>query len=251
MKLNVMTYNVASGHSFLTDEEFNRPEGLKIDLSQCAGVIREVGPDICGINEINRFEPGYTQRAGARFSPDDQTGYLAEASGLGNGYFGKAIHFENRGDYGNSVLSRFPILEADVIPIPDPEVYDEEKYYETRAITRVKLDVPGGLTVLQVHVGLAIAESQNAVVTLCKVLDETEGPVILMGDFNMCPNNFLLDRLRQGVSIDCLDAAERTAMLPLLEIGVLRVENGCFLTQTVQEKKQIQKALLYPVLCLE
>ena len=41
------------------------------------------------------------------------------------------------------------------------------------------------------------------------------------------------------------------AMLPLLEIGVLRVENGCFLTQTVQEKKQIQKALLYPVLCLE
>ncbi len=61
----------------------------------------------------------------------------------------------------------------------------------------------------------------------------------------------LLDRLRQGVSIDCLDAAERTAMLPLLEIGVLRVENGCFLTQTVQEKKQIQKALLYPVLCLE
>jgi single-stranded-DNA-specific exonuclease len=61
----------------------------------------------------------------------------------------------------------------------------------------------------------------------------------------------LLPRLKTGVPVDCLDAKERTALLPLLEIGVLRFENGCFFTQTVREKKQIQKALLYPVLCLE
>ena len=61
----------------------------------------------------------------------------------------------------------------------------------------------------------------------------------------------LLQRLTQGVSVDCLDGTERTALLPLCEIGVVRLENGQFFAQTVQEKKQIQKALLYPVLCLE
>ncbi|MBR3038760.1 MAG: single-stranded-DNA-specific exonuclease RecJ [Clostridia bacterium] len=61
----------------------------------------------------------------------------------------------------------------------------------------------------------------------------------------------LLPRLQQGVAPDCLDARECAAVLPLLEIGVLRFENGMFFTQTVQEKKQIRKALLYPVLCLE
>ena len=61
----------------------------------------------------------------------------------------------------------------------------------------------------------------------------------------------LLNRLKTGVSVDCLAQRERTALLPLYEIGVVRYENGMFFAQPVQEKKQIQKALLYPVLCLE
>ena len=200
MEISVMTYNVASGRYYGSDAVITPEGGVPVDLSQCAGVIRELAPDICGINEINRYLPGFPESRGFGFCPADQTGYLAEASGLGGGYFGKAIHFACRGDYGNSVLSRYPIMEADVIPIPDPEIYDENHYYETRGITRVKLDVAGCLTVLQVHVGLAVAESQNAVVTLCRVIDETEGPLILMGDFNMRPDNFLLNRIRQRLT---------------------------------------------------
>ena len=59
----------------------------------------------------------------------------------------------------------------------------------------MKLDVAGGITLLQVHIGLNVAEIQNAIATLCRVIDETEGPVILMGDFNMRPSNLLLDQL--------------------------------------------------------
>ncbi len=200
MELSVMTYNVASGRYYGNDDGITWECGAPVDLSQCAGVIRALAPDICGINEINEYLPGFPERNGFGFCPEDQTGYLAEETGLRSGYFGKAIHIDGRGDYGNSVLSRYPILEADVIPIPDPEIYDENRYYETRAIARVKLDVAGGITVLQVHVGLAVTESQNAVVTLCQILDETTGPVILMGDFNMVPNNFLLDRIRQRLT---------------------------------------------------
>lgn len=200
VELSVMTYNIASGRYYAEDGAITPEGGIPVDLSKCAGVIRELAPDICGINEINRYLPGFPEKMGFGFCPADQTGYLAEASGLGNGFFGKAIHLEGRGDYGNGVLSRYPVLEGDVIPIPDPEYRDEDRYYESRCIARVKLDVPGGLTVLQVHVGLAVSESQNAVVTLCRVLDEITGPVILMGDFNMVPNNFLLDRIRQRLT---------------------------------------------------
>ncbi len=61
----------------------------------------------------------------------------------------------------------------------------------------------------------------------------------------------LLPRLKTGVDPDSLEARERTALLPLYEIGVLRYDGGSFFAETVQEKKQIQKALLYRVLCLE
>ena len=61
----------------------------------------------------------------------------------------------------------------------------------------------------------------------------------------------LAPRLENGVSADCLSISERTALLPLYEIGVVRYENGSFLSETVREKKQIRTALLYPVLCLE
>ena len=61
----------------------------------------------------------------------------------------------------------------------------------------------------------------------------------------------LQQRLSNGVFAECLTAKEATALLPLLEIGVVRYENGKFFAQNVSEKKQIHTALLYPVLCLE
>jgi Single-stranded DNA-specific exonuclease len=60
----------------------------------------------------------------------------------------------------------------------------------------------------------------------------------------------LSDRLKIGTAIESLSERELTALLPLYEIGVVQVRNGMFFTETVQEKKQIQKAPLYPVLCL-
>lgn len=201
MKLQVMTYNIASGRCYQNDADITPEGGSRVDLSQCAGVIRRVSPDICGLNEINLYLQSYLNRNGIRGTHTDQTQYLASYTGLNHRYFGKAFCWEARGDYGNAVISKYPVLEGESVPIPNPQYYDEpDKYYEPRAITKVKLDICGGITVLQIHVGLAVSESQNAVVTLCRLIDETDGPVIVMGDFNMCPNNFLLDRIRQRLT---------------------------------------------------
>lgn len=196
MQLNIMTYNIASGRYYRNDADFT-PDGLQVvDLSKCADVIREIAPDFCGINEINCYHAEYLEKFIPKGTPADQTSFLAEYTGLTHACFGKTIQF-TRGDYGNALISKYPLLKTEVIPIPDPEIKDEDGYYETRGIIKAKLDIAGGITVLQVHVGLTVAESQNAVMTLCRVIDETEGPIILMGDFNMRPNNFLLDRIRQ------------------------------------------------------
>ena len=196
MQLNVMTYNIASGRYYHNDADFT-PNGSTriVDLSKCADVIREIGPDFCGINEINIYNNEYLEKNLPGGSPADQTGFLAEYTGLTHAYFGKATQF-TRSDYGNALISKYPILDAEVVLIPDPEIKDEFGYYETRGILKAKLDIAGGITVLQVHVGLNVSESQNAVTTLCNIIDRAEGPIILMGDFNMRPNNFLLDRIR-------------------------------------------------------
>lgn len=200
MKLKIMTYNIASGRCYEKDEDVNAQGGSIVDLDACARVIREISPDLCGLNEINSYLPDFPARMSYYNTATDQTGYLTQVTGLDHGYFGKAIHFQNRGDYGNAVISKYPVLEAEAIPVPDPKYFDEPAYYETRGIAKVKLDIAGGITVLQIHVGLATAEKQNAVVELCRVIDETDGPVIVMGDFNMCPDSFLLDRLRSRLT---------------------------------------------------
>lgn len=58
----------------------------------------------------------------------------------------------------------------------------------------------------------------------------------------------LLPRLKNGALRECLTDREQTALLPLFEIGVVRYENGRFFAESIQEKKQIQNALLYPVI---
>lgn len=201
MKLHIMTYNIASGRCYKKDEDITAIGGAPVDLSQCAEVIRRVSPDLCGLNEINVYLQSYLEKQGLTGTAADQPRYLADVTGLPHCFFGRAITWEPRGVYGNAVISKYPIVEAEAVPIPDPEFYDEpDKYYETRGIAKVKLDIAGGITILQVHVGLAVSETQNAVVTLCKLIDEIPGPIILMGDFNMCPNNFLLDRIRQRLT---------------------------------------------------
>lgn len=188
MKLKIMTYNICSGHHFIEEAGYVPGTTSPYDLKQCIQVIQGVTPDILGLNEVDNHAE--------RTFGDCQTQLISDATGM-NGFFGKALNFPV-GDYGNAVLSRFPIVKTDVFPIPDPQIRDECAYYESRSVTRVKLDVMGQeVTVLQTHFGLAIAEQQNAQQTLLALLDQETGPVIVMGDFNIRPNNFLLNPLRE------------------------------------------------------
>lgn len=159
----------------------------RIDFALMARVIREGGADIVGLNEM-RGEgeiEGYT----------DQVPTLSRLAMLEHYYFAKAIDVGGKkAPYGNGLLSKYPIVSADVIMIPDPEVKRTNgKYYETRCILKAKLSC--GITVLVTHFGLNPEEQENAVRTVLENLEDEK--CILMGDFNVRPDNPVLDPIRE------------------------------------------------------
>lgn len=92
LKLRVLSYNIHHG------------EGVdgKLDLERIAGVINGVRPDLVSLQEVDRN----TQRNGRV----DQPAVLSKLTGM-KVVFERNIDFEG-GQYGNAVLSRFPIVES-------------------------------------------------------------------------------------------------------------------------------------------
>ena len=170
MKLNFMTYNIQHGMRHLKGG---------IDLGMVADVIRKFDPDVVALNEVRDGgdDPGYFH----------QTERIAKLLGWPYFYFARAITFPDDGDYGNAILSKIPFQSVKIIEIPDPPVKDEDTYYETRCLLKAEFD---GFTVLATHMGLARAESKNAVATA--LANTGNGPTILMGDFNLEPGDSIL-----------------------------------------------------------
>ena len=211
MQYKVMTFNIQHGLDHLRRQSMPRPDysGLSeeqrkaareaymldldlklIDLPKVAGGIRLVSPIFCGLNEVRDASdhPGYT----------DQAKTIAEEAGMGYHYFAKAIDLFEQGPYGNALVSSCPILSVETIGIPDPLVKDEDAYYETRCLLKAKLQLPDEkpLCVMVTHIGLARAEARNAIRTILENTVPGE-PTVLMGDFNLEPDDEILKPLKE------------------------------------------------------
>lgn len=183
--MRLMVYNTAHCSNELTD---------KIDFPAIAEAICSYDPDVVGLNEIR----------GKGESPEygPQTDILSELTAMPHAYFAKAIDVPKCGPYGNALLSKLPLASVETIPVPDPvERMPGRKYYETRCLLKAKLE--NGLTVLVIHFGLNPDEQQNAVDTVLANLPNEK--CVLMGDFNVRPDNPLLDPIRARLK-DAADA---------------------------------------------
>ncbi len=180
MSIKLMSFNTQHCLNYVTRQ---------IDFPRMAEVIRESGADIIGLNEMRGAgeHPEYTA----------QTETLAEALGFYY-YFAKAIDVNGNNPYGNGLLSRYPIISAETVKIPDPEPKRYNGYYESRCVLKARVDTPDGeITVLVTHFGLNPDEAENAVST---VLDNLErGRCILMGDFNLTPESPILNPIRERI----------------------------------------------------
>ena len=179
MQLKIMSFNTQHAHSQRTE---------KIDFDAVVRAILDSGAAVIGLNEVR----------GLGLDPDrygPQTEIYMEKTGF-HGYFAKAIFADQCGPYGNALLSKYPILSAETVLIPDPAVhlYPERGCYETRCVLKAKLDVPGGLTVLVTHFGLNQNEAENAAKTVMELAEPER--CVLMGDFNVTPEDPVLAPIR-------------------------------------------------------
>ncbi|MBO5725911.1 MAG: endonuclease/exonuclease/phosphatase family protein [Clostridia bacterium] len=177
--LKIMTFNTQHCLNYLEQ---------KIDFDIMAKAILDCDADIVGLNEM--------RDEGTHEEYTAQVKKLAELTGMKYYYFAKAIDFGGTNPYGNGLLSKFPILNAETIGIPDPDPRAYKGYYETRCVLKAKLE--DGITVLAVHFGLNPDEQENAVNTILENLADEK--CILMGDFNIEPDNELLIPIREKMN---------------------------------------------------
>ncbi len=158
----------------------------RIDFEIMAETIKNCQADVVGLNEM--------RDKGIRLGYTAQTKKLSLLTGLENYYFAKAIDVGGkRNPYGNGILSRIPIVNAETIIIPDPEIKTGKESYETRCLLKTELE--NGYTVLVTHFGLNEDEQKNAVETVLANLKDEK--CILMGDFNITPENEILKPIRE------------------------------------------------------
>lgn len=169
--MRVMTFNIQHCLDYQNDI---------IDIDLFVNSIKEINPDICGLNEVRGEGPldGYT----------DQINALGDGLGY-NRYFAQAIKVGGTSPYGNGFVTKYPIQSAETIAVPDPVFKFDIGKYESRCILKAVVDVGGrDVIVLVCHMGLALGERKNAVKEICKIVDNTDMPLILMGDFNAVPD---------------------------------------------------------------
>ena len=172
--MKIISFNTQSCTNYITKE---------IDYEIMADAINKCDADIVGLNEIH--EESHMENYSF------QTRKTAEAAGFPHYRFGQACTLEE-GNFGNGFISKIPIVSSEVIGVPDPDPKTGNQLYETRALLKVKLE--NGYTILVIHFGLNLDEQLNAVKVVVDNLEEEK--CILMGDFNVEPDNEVLNPIR-------------------------------------------------------
>lgn len=180
--LRVLTYNIHHGEG--TDERF--------DYDRLAGVIKRLEPDIVALQEVDCG----TERA----SSVDQARLLAKLCRM-HYAFGQAMPHQG-GQYGEAILSRFPIEKTVVHPLP----YQLD--LEPRAAVEVVIH-PAGIGPI-CFVGTHLCHKSDELRTLQTrrlsqlFPSEKSAPTILAGDFNARPGSEPMNVLLSDGWIDTI-----------------------------------------------
>ena len=170
--LRVMTYNIYGARA-------TSPANAA-DLDAIAEVIRRQNPDFVTLNEVDVF----TNRTGKDVH---QSCDLAEKLGM-EWHFSKAIDRDG-GEYGDAVLSKYPILEKRSYRLPCAA----EQPGEDRSLCVIRVQIDGkDLYVASTHLDHLSGDASRLVqaTEIRRIRDtELEGDLILCGDLNAIPSS--------------------------------------------------------------
>jgi endonuclease/exonuclease/phosphatase family metal-dependent hydrolase len=157
-ELVVMTYNI------------RHAKGLdgQVKLDRVVEVLQREDADIIALQEVDRYNP--------RSHFKDQVKHLAEALNM-HYSFAPTLRLTWM-EYGNAVLSRYPVVSSSWVPLPGKG--------EPRIMMTTTLSIQGmELDIVNVHLGVKTKERESQFLTLHREIKERHRPTILLGDFNM------------------------------------------------------------------
>jgi len=154
--VRVMTWNI---HGALG-------RNRRFDLKRVVELIRGHAPDVVALQEID------TRRSGG----ENAFALLQEACG-GHGVGAKAISTAD-GEYGQALVSRWPMQSSTICDISYPE-------REPRRAIRCEIATPAGpLRVIATHLGLSLGERRSQARALLNLIGESDMTTVALGDFN-------------------------------------------------------------------
>jgi len=175
--LRVMSYNIRHGQGL--DEQ--------IDLPRIAAVIREHSPDLVALQEIDR----QTDRSAGV----DQAAELGKLTGL-TASFGLALPLQG-GQYGNVVLSRYPVSAVTNHPLP----HSPDREPRTAVACRVETPAGTGIMFISTHLDYLPEDPKDRLAQVREINErlgqDDDLPAIIAGDFNADPDSAPLNLLRE------------------------------------------------------
>jgi endonuclease/exonuclease/phosphatase family metal-dependent hydrolase len=140
----------------------------RFDLARVVDLIDRWQPAIVALQEVDsrRKLPG----------GENPFTYLQDELGT-HGIGAKSITTAD-GEYGQMLISRWPIAVNEVRDISWPE-------REPRRAIKAEIDTPvGRLRVIATHLGLSTRERRSQAATLLELIGQSAGPTVVLGDFN-------------------------------------------------------------------
>lgn len=156
-----------------------------IDTDLFVNAIGLYNADVCCLNEVRGEGPieGYT----------NQTDAIGDGLGFFR-YFGEAVKVDGTSPYGNAFVSILPFKSCETVAIPEVKDKSKDEYHEPRCVIRAVIEIDGkDICFMNCHMGLSDGERIEAVKTICELIDSTDLPIILTGDFNTTPDDTVLN----------------------------------------------------------
>lgn len=171
--LRVLSYNIHHGEG----------DDGRLDLARVAKVITDCGADLIALQEVDQN----AKRTGSI----DQAAELGRLTGL-HAYFGKAMNYQG-GAYGQSLLSRWPLVDLQVHALPNPAGR------EPRIAVAAVVSAPGWkpFRVVGTHLDanrdddLRWLQAQE----IARLFASDPLPTVLAGDFNAVPESRVMKLL--------------------------------------------------------
>ncbi|MBI1314100.1 6-bladed beta-propeller [bacterium] len=194
-QVRVLCYNIHYGQG--TDGQY--------DIARLAEVIRGTKPDLVALQEVD---------AGVKRSGRvHEAQRLADLTGMAV-RFGPTQHYEG-GLFGNAVLSRLPILDVAIHPLPSTESTAARTTYPRGAIAVIVKGPQGTpLRIISTHFQHNVPEDRLAEAQAINQLfadDENDIPTILAGDMNAVPDSEPIAELLKHWSSTADEPATPTA----------------------------------------